>query len=119
MKKTLLLLLSLAPAAFAADITGRFEAGTRYQQPDAHAPAQVSRMFARSVSKSGSIELPATGAGGMLIWAIGPENVKTRLRTPTGAMLAPTDRGSIERGLRRFEEGADEVLHVMRTTPAS
>lgn len=119
MKKTLLLLLSLAPAAFAADVTGRFEAGTRYQQPDAHAPAQVSRMFARSVPKSGSIELPATGAGGMLIWAIGPENVKTRLRTPTGAILAPTDRGSIERGLRRFEEGADEVLHVMRTAPAS
>jgi len=119
MKKTLLLLLSLAPAAFAADVTGRFDAGTRYQQPEAHAPAQVSRMFVRTVPKSGSIELPATGPGGMLIWTIGPESVRTRLRTPTGAMLAPTDRGSIERGLRRFEEGADEVLHVMRTTPAS
>ncbi|HEV7237720.1 MAG TPA: hypothetical protein VGQ36_00645 [Thermoanaerobaculia bacterium] len=119
MKKTLLLLLSLAPAAFAADVTGRFDAGTRYREPEAHAPAQVSRMFARTVPKSGSIELPATGAGGMLIWTIGPETVRTRLRTPNGAMLSPTDRGSIERGLRRFEEGADEVLHVMRTTPAT
>lgn len=119
MKKTLLLLLSLAPAAFGADVTGRFEAGTRYQEPDAHAPAQVSRMFTRAVAKSASVDLPATGAGGMIIWTIGPESVKTRLRTPTGATLAPDDRGSIERGVRRFEEGADEVLHVMRTAPAS
>ncbi|MCI0479928.1 hypothetical protein L0Y59_05275, partial [Candidatus Uhrbacteria bacterium] len=119
MKKTLLLLLSLAPAALGADLTGRFDAGTRYQEPDAHAPAQVSRMFLRKVAKSASVELPATGAGGMIIWTIGPESVKTRLRTPTGAMLAPHDRGSIERGIRRIREGADEVLHVMRTSPAS
>lgn len=118
MKKTLLLLLSLAPAALGADVTGRFDAGTRYQEPDAHAPAQVSRMFTRTV-KSSSVELPATGAGGMIIWTIGPASVKTRLRTPMGAMLAPEDRGSVERGLRRFEEGADEVLHVMRTAPAT
>lgn len=118
MKKTLLLLLSLAPAAFGADVNGRFDAGTSYQEPDSHAPAQVSRMFARTV-KSSSVDLPATGAGGMLIWTIGPDHVRTRLRTPTGAMLSPADRGSIERGLRRFEEGADEVLHVMRTQPAT
>lgn len=119
MKKTLLLLLSLAPAAFGADITGRFDAGTRYQEPDRHAPPQVSRMFTKAVSKASSVELPATGGSGMIIWTIGPESVKTRLRTPTGAMLAPEDRGSIERGVRRFEEGDDEVLHVMRTAPAS
>ncbi len=119
MKKTLLLLLTLAPAAFGADITGRFDAGTRYQAPDAHAPAQVSRMFARTVPKASSVELPATGGSGMIIWTIGPRSVKTRLRTPTGSMLAPEDRGSIERGVRRFEEGDDEVLHVMRTAPAS
>ena len=118
MKKTLLLLLSLAPAAFAADVTGRFESGARYQEPDAHAPAQVSRMFARTV-KSSSVELPATGAGGMIIWTIGPNDVRTRLRTPAGATLAPDDRGSVERGLRRFQEGNDKVLHVMHTAPAS
>jgi len=119
MKKTLLLLLSLAPAALGADVTGRFDVGTRYAEPDAHAPAQVSRMFLRKVGSSASVELPATGKGGMIIWTIAPENVKTRLRTPTGAMLSPEDRGSIERGIRRFREGADEVLHVMRTAPAT
>jgi hypothetical protein len=118
MKKTLLLLLSLAPAAFGADVTGRFDAGTRYQEPDMHAPAQVSRMFTRT-AKSSSVDLPATGAGGMLIWTLGPASVKTRLRTPSGAMLSPDDRGSIERGLRRFKEGSDTVLHVLRTAPAS
>jgi hypothetical protein len=117
MKKTLLLLLSLAPAALGADVTGRFDAGTLYQAPDAHAPAQVSRMFMRAVSKSASVELPATGKGGMIIWTIAPEAVKTRLRTPTGAMLAPGDRGSIERGIRRIKDGSDQVLHVMRTSP--
>lgn len=118
MKKTLLLLLSLAPAALGADLTGRFDAGTRYEEPAAHAPARVSRMFTRTV-KSASVDLPATGAGGMLIWTLGPETVKTRLRTPTGATLSHGERGSVERGLRRFEQGTDEVLHVMRTAPAS
>lgn len=118
MKKTLLLLLSLAPAALGADVTGRFEAGTRYQEPDGHAPAQVSRMFVRAASKSASVELPATGKGGMIIWTIGPETVKTSLRTPMGATLAPEDRGSIERGIRRIKDGSDQVLHVMRTAAA-
>ena len=107
MKKTILLLLSLAalvPVAFAADITGRFDAGTQYREPDAHAPAQVSRMFTRFV-KSSTVELPATGSGGMIIWTIGPETVQTRLRTPTGAQLGTRDRGSIERGLRRGRHG--------------
>jgi hypothetical protein len=117
MKKTLLLLLSLAPAALGADVTGRFDAGARYQEPDAHAPAQVSRMFMRAMTKSGSVELPATGKGGMIIWTIAPETVKTRLRTPTGATLAPHDKGSIERGIRRIKDGTDQVLHVMHTSP--
>ena len=119
MKKTLLLLLSLAPAALGADVTGRFDRGTRYQEPDAYAPAQVSRMFLRAVPKAQSVELPATGGGGMIIWTIGPESVRTHLRTPMGATLAPDDRGSIERGIRRVRDGADQVLHVMRTAPAA
>lgn len=119
MKKTLLLLLSLAPAALGKDVTGRFDAGTRYQEPDAHAPAQVSRMFMRVAGKSGSVDLPATGRGGMIIWTIAPEHVKTNLRTPTGARLAPNEKGSVARGLRRVRDGADQVLHVMSTEAAS
>lgn len=118
MKKTLLLLLSLAPSLLGADLTGRFEPGTRYEEPAAHAPANVSRMFTRNVAQAGSVELPATGGGGMIIWTIAEKPVATRLRTPTGAELLPSERGSIERGLRRFRDNDDEVLHVMKTVPA-
>ena len=118
MKKSLLLLLSLAPAALGADVTGRFDAGTRYAEPDAHAPASVSRMFMRTVTRDTAVDLPATGAGGMIVWTIGEPRVSTRLRTPEGATLDHGERGSIERGLRRFRDGSDEVLHVMSTSAA-
>jgi hypothetical protein len=118
MKNTLLLLLSLAPAALGADLTGRFDAGTRYQEPDAHAPANVSRMFTRTVEQAGSVDVPATGGSGMIIWTIAQTPVATSLRTPNGATLAPSEQGSLERGLRRFRENDDEVLHVLKTTPA-
>jgi len=123
MKKSLLLLLSLAPAVLGADITGRFDSGTRYVEPDAHAPATVSRMFTRKVEQAGSIDVPATGGSGMIIWTIANQTsakkaVATSLRTPTGETLKPFERGSVERGLRRFRENDDEVLHVMRTAPA-
>ncbi|HUR81914.1 MAG TPA: FixH family protein [Thermoanaerobaculia bacterium] len=114
---TLLLLLAIAPFAF-ADSAGRFDAGTRYEEPALHAPANVSRMFAKSVDAASSIDLPATGNSGMIIWTIAGKPVATRLRTPTGAELLPTERGSIERGLRRFRENDDEVLHVMKTVAA-
>ncbi|HVE70813.1 MAG TPA: hypothetical protein VNI54_05540 [Thermoanaerobaculia bacterium] len=118
MKKiTLLLLLALAPFGL-ADVSGRFDAGTRYEEPAAHAPANVSRMFSKSIDAAGSIDLPATGNSGMIIWTIAEKPVATRLRTPTGAQLLPSDRGSIERGLRRFRERDDEVLHLMQTAPA-
>jgi hypothetical protein len=119
MKKTLLLLLALvAPSVLAADVTGRFDAGTRYEEPAAHAPANVSRMFSKSLAQAGSLDLPATGNSGMIIWTIAEKPAATRLRTPTGAELLPSERGSVERGLRRFRENDDEVLHVMRTTAA-
>ena len=119
MKKiTLLLLLTLTSALFAADVTGRFDAGTPYEEPAAHAPANVSRMFTKSVTEAASIDLPATGGSGMIIWTIAEKPVATRLRTPTGAELLPSEGGSIERGLRRFRENDDEVLHVMKTAPA-
>jgi hypothetical protein len=135
MKKTLFLLLSLAPAAFAADQTGRFAAGTKYEEPALHAPAQVSRMFARSIPRAAAnaIDIPAAGGSGMIIWTIPsrPASVSTRLLTPTGAVLQPSDRGSYDRGLRRFRldssetaelglpAGAHEVVHVLDAAPAS
>lgn len=139
MKKTLLLLLALlvgnVPAAMAADLTGRFDAGTQYEAPAAHAPANVSRMYVRTLEGADSVELPAAGGSGLIIWTIPATQsataVKTRLRTPNGSVLQPSDRGSKERGLRRFpidaEEtaelgirgGAQEVVHVMSTEAAS
>ena len=118
MNKTLLFLLAIAPTALGADLTGRFDAGTRYQEPDAHAPANVSRMFTRTVEQAGSIDLPATGGSGMIIWTIAETKVATSLRTPTGAKLDANEQGSLERGLRRFRENDDEVLHVLKTAPA-
>lgn len=139
MKKTLFLLLSLAPVAFAAnqstDQTGRFAAGTKYEEPAVHAPAHVSRMFARSIPRAAAsaIDIPAAGGSGMIIWTIPSReaSVATRLVTPTGAVLSPSDRGSYERGLRRFKidstetaelglpGGAHEVVHVLDAAPAA
>ncbi len=139
MKKTLLLLLAITPAALAADLTGRFDAGTKYEEPALHAPANVSRMFVRSVARSAdgaSVDLPSVGGSGMIIWTIPAREsnapIVTRLRTPDGAVLQPRDRGSMERGLRRFRlepgetaemglsgGGAHEVVHVLATMAAS
>jgi hypothetical protein len=138
MKRILLATLLITPAVFAADQTGRFEPGTRYEAPAAHAPANVSRMFARTLPRdTASVEIPAAGDSGMIIWTIpirsnanGPA-VRTRLTSPTGARLQASERGSVERGLRRFAiapaesaeldipRGAQDVLHVMRTEAAS
>jgi hypothetical protein len=138
MNKTLLLLLAISPAALAADLTGRFDVGTKYEEPALHAPANVSRMFVRTVARSAgaeSVDLPAVGGSSMIIWTIPAREsnapVVTRLRAPNGAVLQPRDRGSIERGLRRFQlqpgetaemgfaGGAQEVVHVMTTMAAS
>ncbi|HEU4889652.1 MAG TPA: hypothetical protein VFV49_17335 [Thermoanaerobaculia bacterium] len=147
MKKPVLLLLTVTcaaalttvPAALAADLSGRFNAGTKYEAPDAHAPANVSRMYVRTLERTErtqSVELPAAGGSGMIIWTVPARHsadaaVKTRLRTPNGSLLQPGDRGSLERGLRRFPldaaetaemgigGGAHEVVHVMATAAAS
>lgn len=140
MKNTLLLLLSLtAPLALANDVTGRFDAGTRYEEPAAHAPANVSRMFARSIPRTGAnatVDLPATGGSGMIVWTIPARRdartpVTTQLRTPEGTTLPRADRGSLGKGLRRFQidaaesaelgvaAGAQDVVHVLRTSAAS
>jgi hypothetical protein len=134
MKKTILLLLSLAPAALAADVTGRFEAGAKYEEPASHAPANVSRMFARQVPRAAAnaIDIPSAGGSGMIVWTIPSKAVgaplATRLTTPTGNTLQPGDRGSLARGLRRFAmhdgaevgvEGAQEVMHVLNADAAA
>ena len=139
MKNALLLLLAIAPAALAADQTGRFESGSKYEAPAVHAPANVSRMFVRTIerdTRTQSVELPATGGSSMIIWTIparaaAQTRIHTRLITPEGATLQPRDRGSIERGIRRFHldaaetaemgvgGGAHDVVHVMAAAPAS
>ncbi len=134
MKTTLLAILLITPAAFAADLTGRFDRGTAYEPPAAHAPANVSRMFSKSFTRTArttTVELPAAGGSGMIVWTIGARPVRSRLITPHGATLEPGDRGSLERGLRRFDipapetaeldlpRGAHEVVHVLRTSPAT
>jgi hypothetical protein len=131
--------LAAAPLAVAGDLSGRFEPGARYEEPLAHAPANISRMFARTVARtsaSTSIDLPAAGGSGMIVWTIparrdATASVTTRLRTPNGAVLQPSDRGSVERGLRRYRidaaetaeldlpGGAHEVVHVLDTAAAS
>jgi hypothetical protein len=113
MKKSLLLLLSLAPAALAGDLTGRFEPGTKYEAPAAHAPANVSRMFTRNMPRladSASIDLPAAGGSGMIVWAIPGSATSAPLKTRLGA---PDVRrfnleGADELGVR----GRHEVMHV-------
>lgn len=134
MKKMILLLLSLAPAALAGDLTGRFEAGAKYEEPASHAPANVSRMFAKQVPRAlaNAIEIPSAGGSGMIVWAIPSTPVsaplRTALTTPAGSVLQPGDRGSLARGLRRFPmqdaaeidvRGAQEVMHVLNAEAAA
>lgn len=137
MKRTLILALLLIPAAlFAsdADRTGTFPAGERYEPPADHAPAATSRMYVRALTRDkAALELPASGDSSMLVWTIpsnGAKPLGARLKTPTGAVLRPTESGSIERGLRRFRfdgaevgidvpRGLHEVLHVMRSVAAN
>ena len=128
MKRTVIFALLLLPCSlFAADLTGTFENGTRYEAPADHAPANVSRMFVRTLT-DGAVNLPASGNSGLLIWTMGGTNA--RLTTPTGDVLRPNDNGSLERGLRRFRfdtretgidlpAGTSEVFHVMHAEAAS
>jgi hypothetical protein len=135
MRTILIALLLLPMAAFAADLTGTFAAGERYEAPAEHAPASVSRMFVRTLARgTSSVELPAAGDSGMLVWTIPVGNKATRpqsrLTTPAGDVLRPREKGSLERGLRRFAfdgaevglelpQGEHEVLHVMRASAAA
>lgn len=106
MKRVLFTLL-FTSSLFAQDVTGRFAAGEKYEAPSDHAPATVSRMFVRTVTHdSPSVDLPATGRGGMLISTL----AGARLTTPTGGM----------RGVRRFHvDSTNDVIHVDRAEAAN
>ena len=136
MKALAIASLLLAPLTFAADQSGRFEPGSRYEAPAAHAPANVSRMFVKSVprtARTASVAVPAAGGSGMIIWTISPNArpIPARVTTPNGSVLLPSERGSLERGLRRFAispaetaeldlpRGAHEVVHVMDAVAAT
>ncbi|HEX9986619.1 MAG TPA: hypothetical protein VGF69_25415 [Thermoanaerobaculia bacterium] len=147
MKRTLILLLLLAfPASlFAADVTGRFAPHEKYVAPADHAPATTSRMFVRTVTREAtSLDIPAAGESGLLVWTIPVRKAASRLQTnaadrmpmsaalttPTGDVLRPGDNGDAARGLRRFRfdssevgielpRGMQEVLHVERSEAAS
>jgi len=105
--KRLLFTLLFTSSLFAQDVTGKFAAGEKYEAPADHAPATVSRMFVRTVTHdSPSVDLPATGRGGMLISTL----AGARLTTPTG----------FERGVRRFHvDATNDVIHVERAEAAS
>ncbi|HEX7151764.1 MAG TPA: hypothetical protein VF618_09775 [Thermoanaerobaculia bacterium] len=145
MKRLLILLLLIPASVFAADVTGRFGPHETYVAPAEHAPANVSRMFVRTVTREAtSIDLPVAGESGLLVWTIPVRKSASRLQTngadtrpfsarlttPTGDVLQPGDDGSLDRGMRRFRfdaaevgielpRGTHEVLHVARGEAAS
>jgi hypothetical protein len=118
----LLLSLFSATSLLAADVTGVFEPGQAYRQPERNAPASVSRMFVRNLDAAAirqGVDLPATGGGGMII-VVSADGVRVpaTLRTPTGDALVPSDRGSKQRGMQRVvvdDVASREVIHVDRT----
>ncbi|HEV7920004.1 MAG TPA: choice-of-anchor X domain-containing protein [Thermoanaerobaculia bacterium] len=124
----ILFALALFPASlFAADSVGTFAPGEVYQPPAAHAPANVSRMYARTLTPDArALELPAAGDSSMIVWTL--RNVSARLVTPTGRTLEPDSVQSPDRSLQRFRfdgtelglgNGSQQVLHVARAEAAT
>jgi hypothetical protein len=118
--KTLLALALFPASLFAADQVGSFAPGEVYEPPALHAPANVSRMFARTLAPGSlALELPAAGDSSMIVWTM--RAVGARLVTPTGKTLEPDAVQSPDRSLQRFRfdggeigfgKGAQQVLHV-------
>lgn len=117
MKKTLIALLLLAPAAL-ADEAGGFDPKTTYEPPAAHAPANVSRMFTRTmprIARTASAELPAVGDSGMIILAPGTP----RVTAPKGASVRRFNIDASEAAELGLPRGAREVVHVSKTEAAT
>ena len=94
MAALLALLLALPHVAAAASkrATGAFAEGERYVAPADHAPPQVSRAFLTTVSpKDGkaSVEVPATGAGRLILWTIPIAALGHSGRRPLSSLAAP------------------------------
>jgi hypothetical protein len=120
MKTMLIALLLAAPAALAADQAGAFEPNTAYEAPAAHAPAHVSRMSAKSLTRTGSLDLPAAGDSGMIIWTISAGRAVTpRVTTPKGATMRRFRIDAHESAELGLPAGAREVIHVARTVAAN
>ncbi len=139
------LAITLSATSLLGADTGSFARGTKYAAPDAHAPANVSRTFVRTLTADearNGVDLPATGEGGMIIWTLpvtkdsrlAADSRSTPLRstlvTPAGSRLAAGDDRSADRSLERYRfdsselgldlpGGSQEVLHVDRTDAAS
>lgn len=143
-----LLASSLSFAATPGTITGRFAPGERYEAPEPHAPAQVSRAFVKTVpvvAGRAAVDVPAEGGTGLLIWTLPIASsrralardteataLRTALSTPDGESLEAGEQGSLAKGLRRLTfagselvdlglelSGDQEVLHVVRAEPGS
>src|SRR4051812_12708379 len=103
--KPILFALALLPASlFAGQNVGAFPPGEAYAPPAEHAPANVSRMYARTLVRSGdsaSVDLPATGDSSMIVWTMpvrssAARSMAARLTTPAGDVLDAADSGSAE-----------------------
>jgi hypothetical protein len=122
MKTTLIAILFAAPVALAADQVGRFDAGTSYEPPALHAPANVSRMFTKAVprtARTASVNLPASGGSNMIIWTISSgSSVTPRVITPNGAVRRFRIEGG-EAAELDLPRGAHDVVHVSEKAPAT
>jgi hypothetical protein len=100
MKRTAILFsLLIAGPLFGQQITGRFEPGQTYREPDRDAPPSVSRMFVRKVDGH-DVDLPATGDGGMII--VLPGHAPKSLQTTSGMQRVALDANQ-------------DVIHIDRT----
>ena len=135
MNKTFLLLLAIAPAAFAADLTGS-STPERSMKSRAARTGHVSRMFVRTVARNPTPQRWTSRPWGQQHDHLDDSGARERFSGrdasahPEWRGAAASDRGSLERGLRRFLSnppnlemdspvGAHEVVHVMTTMAAS
>ena len=127
---TLSSLAGVAHGATPGTTTGKFAPGEKVAAPEFHAPATVSRTFVMAVTPDAgkaSVEIPAVGGSGLLVWTAPVSSarrqmarpadadqarVTSRLVSPSGKALAADDKGSAERGLRRLTVEASEVQEV-------
>ncbi|HVT04859.1 MAG TPA: choice-of-anchor X domain-containing protein [Thermoanaerobaculia bacterium] len=129
-----LLTCSLTASISAQTVTGRFPAGTKYEAPQENSPVATSRFSVRTVQLSSgktTVEVPATGGGGLILWTIplrSDVGVRTAVTRPDGATL--NMNAKVAAGLLRKEfdaaelaldlpAGQHEVVHVDHASAGS